>query len=147
MEKMKQLEEMRLLESKKMGQLELDGMLSTCPNMNTEPTQRIDKELNVPTVNEEPNPTRRTTEKRKSNRTQRIAKKRNVSAKAVEGREQRPPDTERLDQISHFPEHSLIYTRCKNFGCRERTTIFCTKCKIHLCFVKGRNCFKAFHEK
>lgn len=38
--------------------------------------------------------------------------------------------------------------RCKKEGCGQSTTVFCNTCKVHLCFVtgkNGRNCFKRFH--
>lgn len=39
--------------------------------------------------------------------------------------------------------------RCKKEGCGLPTTVYCDTCKVHLCFVtgkNGRNCFKRFHK-
>jgi hypothetical protein len=62
-------------------------------------------------------------------------------------KEIRPPPEMQLDMIDHMPDFhkSTEGTRCKAPGCKGKTHVFCTKCKIHLCFVKGRNCFKQYH--
>lgn len=53
----------------------------------------------------------------------------------------------RFDDFDHW----LIYddnnsrSICKMPGCVMLTHAFCTKCKIHLCFKKERNCFRKYH--
>lgn len=58
----------------------------------------------------------------------------------------------RFDDINHLPNYDNDDVRhgirCKMEGCGKRTTIYCEKCKVHLCFLpgkRGRNCFKKFH--
>lgn len=62
--------------------------------------------------------------------------------------EKRPDHFIRYDQLSHFPEidENSIAVRCKKEGCTFKTNVFCVKCKVHLCFIKGRNCFRCFHD-
>lgn len=59
----------------------------------------------------------------------------------------RPCDTVRFDRIDHLPDKDSLKssTRCKMPGCKQKTHVFCLKCKCHLCFTVGRNCFKNFH--
>ncbi|XP_072392146.1 uncharacterized protein [Diabrotica undecimpunctata] len=53
------------------------------------------------------------------------------------------------DNFGHIPEFNSKKeaTRCKNTDCNGSSHVFCTKCKIHLCLIKARNCFAAFHEQ
>lgn len=59
--------------------------------------------------------------------------------------EKKPIPNVRFDQHNHFPKVSEAATKCKKENCHKKTFIYCTKCKNHLCFVKGRNCFTNFH--
>lgn len=66
--------------------------------------------------------------------------------------EERPTKVVRFDRTDHFPEYDdkKFSTRCKfqeneMNSCRYKTKVFCTKCKIHLCFAPTRNCFKNYH--
>lgn len=61
--------------------------------------------------------------------------------------EARPTNDERHDGYNHFPEYdeNKNNSRCKMEGCKEKTHVYCKKCKVHLCFLKGRNCFQKFH--
>ncbi|CAB1338832.1 unnamed protein product [Coregonus sp. 'balchen'] len=56
------------------------------------------------------------------------------------------PSVRRLGAM-HMPE--MIDTkhaeRCRNKGCKSKTYIRCTKCKMFLCITKKRNCFQDFH--
>lgn len=63
--------------------------------------------------------------------------------------ESRPYKEQRMDMVDHFPEYDekKEATRCKRSGCKGKTHVFCIKCKVHLCFVKGKNCFHEFHKK
>lgn len=56
-------------------------------------------------------------------------------------------EANRFDGMNHWPEHDEKYSRsvCKWSGCNQRTHVFCTKCKVSLCFNKNRNCFRHFH--
>lgn len=60
-------------------------------------------------------------------------------------KERRPIPCIRFDRHEHFPKLSETKTRCKNEKCHKLTVVYCTKCKVHLCFVKNRNCFTNFH--
>lgn len=62
-------------------------------------------------------------------------------------REVRPPNSIRYDDRGHWPEIDSVTnaTRCKNENCTKKSHILCSKCKVHLCLVEERNCFKAFH--
>lgn len=59
----------------------------------------------------------------------------------------RPTVDIQFDRISHLPEvdSNKEATRCKLPGCKGRTHFTCGKCKVHLCLLNNRNCFKAFH--
>lgn len=61
--------------------------------------------------------------------------------------EVRPFREVQIDKVDHMPEmdDNKEATRCKNSNCKGKTHVFCIKCNVHLCFVKGRNCFKNFH--
>lgn len=63
--------------------------------------------------------------------------------------EVRPLDEVRYDNVGHFPEHSGqgLPLRCKNQNCGGKSRWKCTKCKIHLCLQKEKNCFMNFHQK
>ena len=52
------------------------------------------------------------------------------------------------DSVSHLPEFDdkEEKTQCKNCT-TNRTHIYCVKCQVHFCFVKGRNCFSASHDQ
>lgn len=72
---------------------------------------------------------------------------------AVKIHEKMPLLSIRFDNYRHYPDFDDERRgfRCKYNKCGKQTTIFCEKCKVHLCFVpgrsnRGRNCFKKFHE-
>ena len=49
-----------------------------------------------------------------------------------------------LDQVGHFPEFQDKQQHCRH--CKSGyLNIKCTKCGVHLCLVKARNCFSVFH--
>lgn len=62
-----------------------------------------------------------------------------------------PLDVSRYDRINHLPKMDLLKnaTKCKNSPCsrNNRTHFYCTKCNVHLCLTKDRNCFAEFHKK
>ncbi|XP_061382924.1 piggyBac transposable element-derived protein 2-like [Danaus plexippus] len=61
----------------------------------------------------------------------------------------RPTDSVRFDNTGDLPEAGNETMRCKY--CKSgRTSVYCIKCNVHLCFVVGkikRNCFRNFHLK
>lgn len=70
--------------------------------------------------------------------------------------EKNPKLSIRFDGMNHLPEYDNHKDderkgfRCKLDGCGKQTTVYCDKCKVHLCFLPGksarhRNCFKKFH--
>lgn len=62
-------------------------------------------------------------------------------------KENRPKNSTRYDGRNHLPKFdSYDYaTRCKNDDCNFKTNVICTKCNVHLCFTRSRNCFENFH--
>ncbi len=57
-------------------------------------------------------------------------------------------DAVRLDGVNHLPENVAERARlCKVSGCKGRSTIWCTKCKVYLCVKKGQSCFFRFHNQ
>lgn len=74
-------------------------------------------------------------------------------------REQKPKNALRFDGFKHYldyddPNEERKGYRCKH--CGRQTNTFCTKCKVHLCFVRERakndqsrqvrNCARDYHE-
>lgn len=59
----------------------------------------------------------------------------------------RPVEDVRYDNFGHMIERSKVQQRCKLESCNFKTTSFCEKCKVYLCFNGERNCFKTFHTK
>ncbi|KAL4088559.1 hypothetical protein QTP88_023651 [Uroleucon formosanum] len=62
-----------------------------------------------------------------------------------------PLDVSRYDRLDHMPKIDCLKnaTKCKNPMCsrNNRTHFYCTKCNVHLCLTKERNCFADFHKK
>ncbi|CAG5010699.1 unnamed protein product [Parnassius apollo] len=67
-------------------------------------------------------------------------KKRKVMIKPV------PSKQRRLQKASHMPDYGPKQSRCRNKSCDKKTTVFCKRCEVYLCFVPNRNCFASFHE-
>lgn len=60
--------------------------------------------------------------------------------------ERRPINEIRYDSKDHLPDVDKSRgSRCKNENCKFTTHIFCTKCRVHLCLLADRNCYKKFH--
>ena len=56
-----------------------------------------------------------------------------------------PPTADvRLDMFAHMPQYGDRQW-CKHPNCKQKTFIFCSKCKAHLCINKDRNCFEDYH--
>jgi len=58
-------------------------------------------------------------------------------------------DALRYDRINHLPEFDDLKdaTLCKNEGCSKKSHVKCTKCNVHLCLTKKRNCFYDYHHE
>jgi hypothetical protein len=57
-----------------------------------------------------------------------------------------PPDGMRMDGLNHWPNSVATRARCCRLkGCKKRSTVWCTKCKVYLCMKKGLNCFVQYH--
>lgn len=52
----------------------------------------------------------------------------------------------RSDAVGHWPEIGSVRQRCKHPTCKGLTPNKCTKCNVHLCHNKKKNCFRDFHE-
>ncbi|XP_063878299.1 piggyBac transposable element-derived protein 2-like isoform X1 [Scylla paramamosain] len=50
----------------------------------------------------------------------------------------------RMDSVGHWPIPSERQ-RCKHPGCKNKATIKCSKCQVHLCLNKKSNCYLLFH--
>lgn len=93
-----------------------------------------------------------------------FALKRRLSSKNL--KVEKPPKTQKKTVRETMPlnsirfnglQHDINYDdpneprkgiRCKLESCGIPTTVYCEVCKVHLCFVtgkNGRNCFKQFH--
>ena len=57
-----------------------------------------------------------------------------------------PLNDVRYDGVGHIPDFSNKQQRC-HFCPKGCSSVQCLKCKVQLCLVKGRNCFKDFHMK
>ncbi|XP_065069915.1 piggyBac transposable element-derived protein 3-like [Rhopilema esculentum] len=51
-----------------------------------------------------------------------------------------------FDNVGHIPDFEEKQQRCR-YCPKGYSAVKCVKCKVHLCFVRGRNCFKNFHSK
>lgn len=81
-----------------------------------------------------------------------------IEKKVRTEKETKPKNAIRFDKMEHWIEFDDPNEERKSFRCKHcgaQATTFCTKCNVHLCFVrekkigqgtrKIRNCFKAFH--
>lgn len=59
--------------------------------------------------------------------------------------EPKPSNEVRQDSFDHWPELTKERERCKKTGCKGKSRVRCTKCKVHLCFYSKTNCFRSFH--
>jgi len=60
-----------------------------------------------------------------------------------------PVEEMRWDKIDHFPvfDEKPNTSRCKYLFCKQKSSVLCSKCNVHLCFMRGRNCYIDFHSK
>lgn len=56
-----------------------------------------------------------------------------------------PNDDIRLDELGHWPVHKAERRMCRMPSCKNKTSVFCTKCQIFACFTANSNCFTSFH--
>ena len=57
-----------------------------------------------------------------------------------------PAEAVRLDGHNHWPQNvAQQQRRCKLPGCKQRSVVWCTKCRVYLCLKKDRNCFIEYH--
>lgn len=57
-----------------------------------------------------------------------------------------PSDASRLDGYNHWPEFVAKKARmCRLEGCKQRSTIWCSRCKVYLCVKGKKNCFMLYH--
>lgn len=66
--------------------------------------------------------------------------------------EKMPSPSIRFDGMNHWINcdgNVRKGVKCKLKDCGKQTSVYCEKCKVHLCFVPSnqasRNCFKTFH--
>ena len=57
-----------------------------------------------------------------------------------------PPLNVRTDQMSHWIQYDSSRQRCKLPNCRGLSHYKCSKCGVHLCLTKDKNCFMNFHQ-
>ena len=52
----------------------------------------------------------------------------------------------RLDGVNHIPRYQkgTCVRRCR-VQCGSRTSFYCSKCRVYLCFKRDKNCFDAWH--
>ncbi|KAK3800421.1 hypothetical protein RRG08_052804 [Elysia crispata] len=58
--------------------------------------------------------------------------------------EHAPTTKVRIDMVGHLPEWGTRI-RCKMPFYTAKSSVKCTKCNVHLCLNKDRNCFLDFH--
>jgi hypothetical protein len=57
-----------------------------------------------------------------------------------------PAEAVRLDGQNHWPQNvAQQQRRCRLAGCKQRSVVWCTKCKVYLCMKKDKNCFIEYH--
>ena len=86
--------------------------------------------------------------------TQRRRKSRSITPVAPRGRRRgsptvpQVPHTVRYDGKNHNPAATCgKFNRQRCALCKAQTTIYCTKCDVHLCCIFRRNCFIPFHDE
>ena len=57
-----------------------------------------------------------------------------------------PQQAVRNDNVDHFPIYKEKRGKCKLPGCNSRPYFFCSKCQVHLCIARSKNCFLNFHK-
>lgn len=53
----------------------------------------------------------------------------------------------RHDGYDHLPKfvEAKYASGCKNQGCRQKPFWLCSRCDVHLCLTRQRNCFREYH--
>lgn len=68
-----------------------------------------------------------------------------ISPTPAKRRQQEVPPEVRYNGAEHIPDYAVTKLHCKIRKCAFKTFWYCTKCKVHLCLAKERNCFKSYH--
>ncbi|KAH8034580.1 hypothetical protein HPB51_025778 [Rhipicephalus microplus] len=55
----------------------------------------------------------------------------------------------RFEQEGHWPDPQVMTNspRCRLSGCKAKSQVQCSKCKVFLCLKAGKNCFRDFYHK
>jgi hypothetical protein len=57
-----------------------------------------------------------------------------------------PTDAIRRDGQNHWPVFSAtVPRRCRVAGCKARSCLSCSKCRVYLCVKRENNCFVEYH--
>jgi hypothetical protein len=57
-----------------------------------------------------------------------------------------PTDAVRRDGQNHWPVFSAtVPRRCRVAGCKARSCLSCSKCRVYLCVKREHNCFVKYH--
>jgi len=72
------------------------------------------------------------------------------AAEAVPAKRSKPPgcqpcDDARFDGYDHWPRWSTSRQRCKRSGCKCLSRVYCSKCRVSLCFNSKQDCFFEYH--
>jgi len=51
----------------------------------------------------------------------------------------------RTDDIGHWPEMTSRRLHCRVITCKGQSRVKCSKCQVHLCFDKSKNCIRDYH--
>lgn len=123
-------------------------MLTIAVVSDMESNPKIGKKITETTTLEiDLNPKRTPNSSKKSPNMKKQNELRNSEKSTRSKKEKRPKNTARYDGRNHLPRFDShdYATRCKNDDCNFKTNVICTKCDVHLCFTRSRNCFESFH--
>jgi hypothetical protein len=57
-----------------------------------------------------------------------------------------PTDAVRRDGQNHWPVFTAtVPRRCRITGCKARSCLSCSKCRVYLCVKREHNCFVKYH--
>lgn len=56
-----------------------------------------------------------------------------------------PSKNIQMDGVGHWPVWTKERERCKLQGCKGKSRVKCSKCKVHLCCNSNKNCFLNYH--
>lgn len=71
-----------------------------------------------------------------------------IARQSKHARTKHPTDFIRTNKVDHLPIILESKKRCKLTGCKSNKARHqCPTCKVTLCLMTGRNCYKEYHEK